>query len=306
VGDVPGVDTDAMWRPGYVAPGEDAGHDGPSVGDTSREWFADYRRTDTGVDAGNAPPAPDPMLRAGPDDDSPTTEDASTELASGSPRVRTPRRIVLAAVAMTAVGIVGVAWQVSDDEAAVDRHRLASIPTRAVPAWTAELETGHVSGVVGTQSMVVVLELVTNDLVGLAAESGTERWRVNAAPSRSIARLEEVAGAAIVLVEESSGNRWIASYDIESGERMWREDSVGRSAFVTFQGSIYRLPGGVTDVAIERIDPRTGLGLNALGSQLASVGWAHASTARDDAVEVFDLQTLERVAGPIAIGDVVA
>ena len=75
---------------------------------------------------------------------------------------------------------------------------------------------------------------------------------------------------------------------------------------MTFQGSIYRLPGGVTDVAIERLDPSTGAGLNTLGSQLASVGWAHASTARDDFVEVFDLQTLERVAGPIAIGDVVA
>ena len=82
---------------------------------------------------------------------------------------------------------------------------LASIPTRAVPAWIAELDTGHVTGIVGTRSMIVVLELVTNDLVGLAADSGAERWRVNVAPSRSIARLEEVDGAAIVLVEESGG-----------------------------------------------------------------------------------------------------
>ena len=57
---------------------------------------------------------------------------------------------------------------------------------------------------------------------------------------------------------------------------------------------------------IERLDPRTGEGLNALGSELSSVGWAHAATVRDDFVEVFDLQTLERVGGPIAIGDVVA
>ncbi len=78
------------------------------------------------------------------------------------------------------------------------------------------------------------------------------------------------------------------------------------SAFVAFQGSIYRLPGGITDVALERLDPRTGEGLNALTSQLSSVGWSHASTVRDDFVEVFDLQTLERVGGPIAIGDVVA
>ncbi len=168
------------------------------------------------------------------------------------------------------------------------------------------LDTGHVTGVIGTRSTIVVLELVTNDLVGLAAGSGIERWRVNAAPSRSIAQLEEVAGAAIVIVEESTGDRSIAAYDLESGERLWREDGFGRSAFVVFQGSIYRIPAGITDVAIERLDPRTGEGLNALASQFTSVGWAHVATVRDDFVEVFDLQSLERVGGPIAIDDIVA
>jgi hypothetical protein len=302
VGDEPGVDPDAMWKPDYSAPSDEAGHDDPGDDDALREWFADYRRTGAGVDAGNTPPVPSPA----PDDGSTQLADASTELTDSVSRPRTARRLVGAALALTVVGIVGVAWQVSDDDAATGRHRLASIPTRAVPAWTAELDTGHVSGILGTRSMIVVLELVTNDLVGLAAESGVERWRVNVAPSRSIARLEDVGGAAVVLVEESSGDRWIASYDVESGERMWREDAVGRSAFVTFQGSIYRLPGGLSGVTIERIDPRNGLGLNALGPQLASVGWAHASTAQNDSVEVFDLQTLERVAGPIAIGDVAA
>ena len=207
---------------------------------------------------------------------------------------------------MAVVAVGGVLWQIGRDPSAPGPHVLASIPERGVPTWIAELDTGHITGVIGTRSTIAVLELVTNDLVGLSADSGKERWRVHAAPSHSIAQLQEVDGAAIVLVEESTGDRSIAAYDLESGERMWREDGLDRSAFVAFQGSIYRLPGGVTDVAIQRLDPRTGEGLNALASELSSVGWSHAATVRDDFVEVFDLQTLERVGGPIAIGDVVA
>ncbi len=308
MGDEPGVDPDAMWKPGYFASPADAESDDPDGGDAPRDWFADYGRTSARVDP-EAPlpavdsasvvdlaplPPPGDGVADGPDD------------AHGPRRDRTARRMLVVAVALLVVGAGGVLWQINRDDSAASSHRLASIPARAVPAWIAELETGHVSGIVGTRSTIVALELVTNDLVGLAADSGAERWRVNVAPSRSIARLEEVDGAAIVLVEESGGNRSIAAYDLDSGEQLWNEDGYGRSAFVTFQGSIYRIPAGVTDVAIERLDPRTGSGLNSLGSQLASVGWAHASTAGDEFVEVFDLQTLDRVAGPIAIGDVVA
>ena len=50
----------------------------------------------------------------------------------------------------------------------------------------------------------------------------------------------------------------------------------------------------------------TGDGLNALASQLSQRGLVARSTVHDDFVEVFDLQTLDRVGGPIAIGDVVA
>jgi PQQ-like domain len=302
VGDEPGVDPDAMWKPGYVAPPDDAEGDDPGGTDARREWFADYLRTGGYV----ATEAPLPVVDQTPPP-SPPHEDADVpDAANGRRRDRTARRLLVAVLAILVVGVGGVVWHINRDDAVPGRHRLASIPDRAVPAWIAELDTGHVTGVVGTRSTIVALELVTNDLVGLAADSGAERWRVNVAPSRSVARLEEVDGAAIVLVEESGGNRSIAAYDLESGERLWNEDGFGRSAFVTFQGSIYRLPGGITNVAIERLDPRTGEGLNALGPQLASVGWAHASTARDDSVEVFDLRTLDRVAGPIAIGDVVA
>lgn len=254
--DEPVADPDAMWKPGYIAPGDDDADDADDADATARD--------------------------------------------------RTASRLLVGALTMAVVAVGGVAWQMTRDDAADGHHQLASIPSRAVPAWIAELETGHVTGVIGTLSTIVVLELVTNDLVGLSADSGAERWRVNAAPSRSIAQLEEVDGAAIVLVEENTGDRSVAAYDLESGERLWRENGLDRSAFVAFQGSIYRLPGGGTDVAIERLDPRTGEGLNALASQLSSVGWAHVATVRDDFVEVFDLQTLDRVAGPIAIGDVAA
>jgi hypothetical protein len=310
VADEPGVDPDAMWKPGYFAPPDEAVGDDPGGDDAPREWFADYGRT--GAQVAAAEPQPQPVTDLPPVMDlaplkAPGDDVAGVpERANGPRRDRTARRLLVAALAMVVVGAGGVLWQINRDGATLGRHQLASIPERAVPAWTAELETGHVTGVVGTRSTIVVLELVSNDLVGLAADSGAERWRVNVAPSRSIANLEEVDGAAIVLVEESGGNRSIAAYDLDSGERLWNEDGFGRSAFVTFQGSIYRLPAGITDVAIERLDPRTGAGLNALATQLASVGWAHASTAHDDFVEVFDLQTLDRVAGPIAIGQVVA
>ena len=191
-----------------------------------------------------------------------------------TPRDRTVRRLLVGALALVVVTAGGVAWQTGHDGSAPGRHVLAAIPTRGFPTWIAELDTGHVTGVIGTRSTIAVLELVTNDLVGLSAASGTERWRVHAAPSHSIAQLEEVDGAAIVLVEESTGDRSIAAYDLESGERMWREDGLDRAAFVAFQGSIYRLPDGVTDVAIQRLDPQTGEGLNAVSSQLwrASAG----------------------------------
>ena len=310
--DEPVADADAMWKPGYSAPSDDCGSDDPEGGVASRDWFAHYGRSEPAGTADQAAlPVPDPALLPATEepaelpDDADATDDAADDDAA-IPRDRTARRLLVATLAMAVVAVGGVVWRIGHEDAADGRHRLASIPERAVPTWIAELDTGHITGVIGTRSTVVVLELVTNDLVGLAAESGMELWRVNAAPSRSIAQLEEVAGAALVLVEESGGDRSIAGYDLDSGERLWREDGLDRSAFVAFQGSIYRLPGGVTDVAIERLDPRTGDGLNALASQLSSVGWAHAATVRDDFVEVFDLQSLERVAGPIAIGDVAA
>ncbi len=182
-----------------------------------------------------------------------------------------------------------------------------SIPERGVPTWTAELDTGHVTGVIGTRSTIAVLELVTNDLVGLSAASGTERWRVHAAPSHSIAQLEEVDGAAIVLVEESTGDRSIAAYDLDSGERLWREDGLDRVGLRGLPGQRLPAPGGCHRRRDRAPRPaRPARVSTPLASQLSSVGWSHASTVRDDFVEVFDLQTLERVGGPIAIGDVVA
>ena len=301
MGDEPVADPDAMWKAGYSAPAGEGGSDDPAADPEPREWFANYGRTEAAASPDASPPPaaePVPPLAFEGMDENPADPPI--------PRDPTARRLLVGAMAMAVVAVGGVAWQIGHDGSTAGRHVLASIPERAVPTWIAELSTGHVTGVIGTRSTIVVLELVTNDLVGLSAESGQERWRVQVAPSRSIAQLEEVDGAAIVLVEESSGNRSIASYDLESGEQLWRENGLDRSAFVAFQGSIYQLPGGVTDVAIQRLDPLTGERLNALTSQLSSVGWSHAATVRDDFVEVFDLQTLERVGGPIAIGDVVA
>ena len=308
MGDEPVGDPDAMWKRGYSAPDDGIGLLDADPADTPRAWFAHYGRSSAqDFDDESTPrdpdpaPDPEPLPLAG--------AEGAGEPRDGEParlRDRRPRTLLVAAMAMAVVAVGGVVWQVARDDVTVGGHRLASIPSRAVPAWTAELDTGHITGIIGTRSTIVVLELVSNDLVGLAADSGVERWRVNAAPSRSIARLEEADGAAIVLVEENTGDRSIAVYDVESGARLWREDGLDRSAFVAFQGSIYRIPVGVTDVAIERLDPHTGDGLNAVASDLSSVGWAHVATVRDDVVEVFDLQTLARVGGPIEIGSVAA
>jgi hypothetical protein len=301
VGDEPVADPDAMWKRGYAPPDDGAGRHDPEPDDAPRAWFADHGRTQPTVVVGHPPPGHDLEWAVG-------VEGASAEPDGARARAgdRRARWLQLAAIALAVVSTGVVVWQVSRHDVADDRHRLASIPARATPAWTAQLDTGHVTGVVGTRTTIAALELVTNDLVGLAADSGTERWRVNVAPSRSIARLEEIDGTAIVLVEETSGNRSVAAYDLESGQRLWRGDGLDRSAFVTFQGSIYRVGNGATDVVIQRLDPRTGDGLNALGPELSSVGWAHAATVRDDVVEIFDVHTLERVGGPVEIGDVVA
>lgn len=304
MGDEPVADPDAMWKAGYSAPVRDGENDDPE-GDPEPQWFANYGRSETTAarDA-SPPPAPQsaPVLAIDGVEETPADQP--------TPRDRTVRRLLVGALALVVLTAGGIAWQIGHDGSTPGRHVLAAIPERGVPTWIAELDTGHVTGVIGTRSTIVVLELVSNDLVGLAADSGAERWRVNVAPSRSIAQLEEVDGAAIVLVEESTGTRSIAAYDLESGTRLWREDGLDQSTFVAFQGIIYRLPRSITDsgapAGLERLDPRTGERLNALTSELSSVGWAHAATVRDDFVEVFDLQTLERVGGPIAIGDVVA
>jgi outer membrane protein assembly factor BamB len=308
VGDEPVGDPDAMWKRGYSAPDDGTALLDPEPNDAPREWFAHYGRSraEDSDDESMAPeqsPPSDPWLTPLSGAES-AVERHDDEPAD--PRDRRPRTLLVATMAMAVVAVAGVVWQIARDDVTVSGHRLASIPSRAVPAWIAELDTGHVTGIIGTRSTIVVLELVSNDLVGLAADSGVERWRVKAAPSRSIARLEEADGAAIVLVEENTGDRSIAAYDVESGERLWREHGLDRSAFVAFQGSIYRIPAGVTDVAIERLDPHTGDGLNVVASDLSSVGWAHVATVRDDVVEVFDLQTLARVGGPIEIGSVAA
>ncbi|HWM22789.1 MAG TPA: PQQ-binding-like beta-propeller repeat protein [Ilumatobacteraceae bacterium] len=305
MGDEPGADPDAMWKPGYSAPAHDARDDDPEPDEEPRQWFAGYGRANVSV-GDEESPAPDPASMLAPSDAvAEPPNDSST--TSGD---RTARRMFVATLVLAAVAMGAIAWQLTGEDAVGGTRQLATLPIGAVPAWTTELDTSHVTGIIGTRSTIVVLELVTNDLVGLAAESGVERWRVNVAPSRSIARLEEVDGAAIVLVEESGGDRSIAGYDLDSGERLWREEGLDRSFFVAFQGIVYRLPEGITDdgapAGLERLDPRTGERLNALTSELSSVGWAHAATVRDDLVEVFDLQTLERVGGPIAIGDVVA
>jgi hypothetical protein len=286
-----------MWKAGYSAPAGEGETDDPAR-DVEPQWFANYGRSATTIaPAESSPPEPAPTLAI---DGAEEIPDAPT------PRDRTVRRLLVGVLALAVVVVGGVAWQVGRDGSTPSRHVLASIPERGVPTWTAELDTGHVTGVIGTQSTITVLELVTNDLVGLSAASGTERWRVRAAPSHSIAQLEEVDGAAIVLVEESTGDQSVAAYDLDSGERLWRVDGSDRAVFVAFQGSVYRQPAGISDVVVERLDPETGDGLNAVTSPFSSVGWSHVSTVRDDFVEVFDLQTLERVGGPIGIGDVVA
>ena len=77
------------------------------------------------------------------------------------------------------------------------------------------------------------------------------------------------------------------------------------SAFVCLQGSIYRRPGGVTDVAIERLDPRTGDGLtrSLLSCRALAGRTLHGPRRLRRGLRP---AVLERVAGPIAIGDVAA
>ncbi len=298
MGDELVADPDGMWKRDYDAPGDDPGRDGHQADAARREWFADYGRSDAAAEVPAVQPAPDLDLLSSPFD----AVAEPPDVGRAAPRVRVGRRLVVAGSAFAVVAFGGVLWQVTGDDAAESPHRLASIPTAVAPAWTVELDAGQVTGVIGTPSAIVVLELVTNDLVGLAAGTGAERWRVNVAPSHSIAQLEEVDGAAIVLVEESTGDNSVAAYDLDSGERLWRRDGL----YVAFQGSIYQIPAGAADGAVERLDARTGEGLNAVASRFSSAGWSHVSTVKDGLVGVFDLPTLERVAGPVAIDDVAA
>ena len=223
MGDEPGADPDAMWKPGYSAPADDGRTRRPGTGRRRRGSGSPTTAGPTAAAAAEATepvpdrpaPAPAPLTRHRRrrwPDDARRTRDGPAAIAPlagcSSPRWRSPSSPSAASSGRSAT-----------TTSADGRHRLASIPTAAVPTWIAVLDTGHITGVIGTRSTIVVLELVTNDLVGLAADSGAERWRVNAAPSHSIAQLEEVDGAAIVLVEESTGDRSIAAYDLESGER---------------------------------------------------------------------------------------
>ena len=227
MGDEPVADPDAMWKPGYSAPAGQGEPDDPAGDGEPREWFANYGRTEA---AAAAEPTASPIRRRNRHRCSPSTAWRSPPASPTTPRDRTARRLLVATLAVAVVAVGGVVWQIGRRRV---RPRPASSsprsPSAAVPTWIAELDTGHVTGVIGTRSTIVVLELVTNDLVGLSADSGQERWRVNAAPSHSIAQLEEVDGAAIVLVEESTGDRSIAAYDLESGERCGaRTGSTGR------------------------------------------------------------------------------
>jgi hypothetical protein len=301
------ADPDAMWKQGYHAPGA-ADRDGsPEPDDAPRAWFATYSPTATGPATKPPEPAsgePDPTAEP----PVPLAFDTAAGDASRRSRGVGARRRVVAGLTVGALAVVvgSVVWQGGRADDIESDDRLPSIPTEATPAWTAVLDTGGVNGVIGTRSTIVALESVTNDLVGLAATSGVERWRVNTAPSNSIATLERAGGAAIVLVERNNGERSVAAYDLESGERLWRENGFDRTLFTVFLGGMYRLPLGDTDVVVERLDPRTGAAIDAVGSELLSSGWAHVATTRDGLVEVFDLQTFERVAGPVADGDMIA
>jgi hypothetical protein len=301
------ADPDAMWKRGYHAPGLADADGSPEPDDEPRAWFASYGQTVTGLVA----EAPEPTTGAPElttEPPGPLAFDTATGDAPRRSRGVGARRRVVAGLTVGALAVVvgGVVWQDGRADDIESDDRLPSIPTEATPAWTAVLDTGGVNGVIGTRSTVVALESVTNDLVGLTATSGVERWRVNTAPSNSIATLERAGSAVIVRVERSTGERSVAAYDLESGERLWREDGFGRTSFTVFLGGIYRLPLGDTDLVVERLDPRTGAAINAVGSELLSSGWAHVATTRDGLVEVFDLQTLERVAGPVADGDMIA
>ncbi|HEX4981215.1 MAG TPA: hypothetical protein VFV63_05935, partial [Ilumatobacteraceae bacterium] len=44
MGDEQVADADAMWKPGYSAPGGGGGNDDPEGDSASRDWFAGYRR----------------------------------------------------------------------------------------------------------------------------------------------------------------------------------------------------------------------------------------------------------------------
>ncbi len=216
MGDEPVADPDAMWKAGYSAPAGEGETDDPA-GDVEPQWFANYGRSEaTAAPAESSPPAPEPAPTLAIDG----VEEIPDDPPTPRPRIAPCDGCSSAPWRLAVVAVGGVAWQIGRDGSTPGRHVLASIPERGVPTWIAELDTGHVTGVIGTRSTIAVLELVTNDLVGLSAASGTERWRVHAAPSHSIAQLEEVDGAAIVLVEESTGDRSIAAYDLDSGERV--------------------------------------------------------------------------------------
>jgi hypothetical protein len=305
------ADPDAMWKRGYDAPDPDPSGS-PEPDDAPRAWFASYGRTSTGLVA--QPPEattaePDPAT----DPSAPLSFDTEAPAVPRGTLGVDARRWPIARLAVAGLAVAGLAvaagsvvWQGTDGDDAGPDDRLASIPPTATPAWSAVLGTGGVNGVVGTRSTIVVLESVTNDLVGLIAASGIERWRVNTAPSNSIATLDRAGGVAVVLVERGTGDRSVSAYDVESGERLWRENGFDRSSYTVFAGSLYRLAVGDTDLVVERLDPRSGAVLTALGLEILSSGWSHVATTRDEFVEVFDLETLERVAGPVSGRDVVA
>ena len=243
MGDEPVADPDAMWKPGlFRARRRRPGRDDPYG----------RRRPGTGspitagrsvpVADGAAPPAPDPAPVPSPVD--------ARSRCRPTTRTRRRRDRTAAPAARRRTGDGGrrrrrrrLADQRRRD-VAEGGHRLASIPDRmrsrrGSPSSTPV--TSPASSGRGRRSSCSSWSRTISS--AWPPDRATERWRVNAAPSHSIAQLEEVEGAAIVLVEESTGDRSIAAYDLDSGERLWREDGLDRSAFVGVPGEHLPAPG---------------------------------------------------------------
>ena len=265
--DEPVADPDAMWKAGYLAPADEGETDDPGGDDAATAVVRQLRPARSPVAAGPQLAARD-RTAAVPICARRTGEEVETPRrpADGPSRSHWPtvaRRRAWRWSSSTAGGICVGSDRDATASAPGHQPRRRS-PNAPAPAWTAELDTGHVTGVIGTRSTIVVLELVTNDLVGLSADSGAERWRVQ---RRAFAQHRPTRGG------RRGGDRARRGEHRQPFDRGLRP-RIGRAVVargwvrprrpsLPTKGSIYRLPAGVTDVAIERLDPRTGEGLNA-------------------------------------------